>query len=103
MLYNKEKLLANGDRAEAEIAANLHGGSGIPSVASVRSFYEGFSALMVVDNSGSRLPVTGVRAVEGSEKHTWEDGQVTGGKSLLSVLWLVFSLQRIAYYPFSQC
>jgi hypothetical protein len=27
LLYNKEKLLANGDRAEAEIAANLHGGS----------------------------------------------------------------------------
>jgi NADH dehydrogenase (ubiquinone) Fe-S protein 8 len=25
LLYNKEKLLANGDRAEAEIAANLHG------------------------------------------------------------------------------
>ena len=25
MLYNKEKLLANGDRAETEIAANLHG------------------------------------------------------------------------------
>ncbi|CAE7108708.1 unnamed protein product [Rhizoctonia solani] len=24
LLYNKEKLLANGDRAEAEIAANLH-------------------------------------------------------------------------------
>lgn len=24
MLYNKEKLLANGDRAEAEIAANLY-------------------------------------------------------------------------------
>ena len=28
LLYNKEKLLANGDRAEAEIAANLHGTSG---------------------------------------------------------------------------
>ena len=28
LLYNKEKLLANGDRAEAEIAANLHGMSG---------------------------------------------------------------------------
>lgn len=27
MLYNKEKLLANGDRAETEIAANLHGSS----------------------------------------------------------------------------
>ena len=27
LLYNKEKLLANGDRAEAEIAANLHGSS----------------------------------------------------------------------------
>jgi hypothetical protein len=27
LLYNKEKLLANGDRAEAEIAANLHGQS----------------------------------------------------------------------------
>lgn len=26
-MYNKEKLLANGDRAEAEIAANLHGES----------------------------------------------------------------------------
>jgi hypothetical protein len=25
LLYNKEKLLSNGDRAEAEIAANLHG------------------------------------------------------------------------------
>lgn len=25
LLYNKEKLLANGDRAEAEIAANLYG------------------------------------------------------------------------------
>jgi len=25
LLYNKEKLLAIGDRAEAEIAANLHG------------------------------------------------------------------------------
>lgn len=25
LLYNKEKLLANGDRAEAEVAANLHG------------------------------------------------------------------------------
>lgn len=25
LMYNKEKLLANGDRAEAEIAANLHG------------------------------------------------------------------------------
>ena len=25
LLYNKERLLANGDRAEAEIAANLHG------------------------------------------------------------------------------
>ncbi len=25
MLYNKEKLLSLGDRAEAEIAANLHG------------------------------------------------------------------------------
>jgi len=25
LLYNKEKLLANGDRAEAEIAANLLG------------------------------------------------------------------------------
>jgi hypothetical protein len=25
LLYNKEKLLANGDKAEAEIAANLHG------------------------------------------------------------------------------
>lgn len=25
LLYNKEKLLANGDRAEAEIAANLRG------------------------------------------------------------------------------
>jgi ferredoxin len=25
LLYNKEKLLENGDRAEAEIAANLHG------------------------------------------------------------------------------
>lgn len=24
LLYNKEKLLANGDRAEAEIAANLY-------------------------------------------------------------------------------
>lgn len=24
LLYNKEKLLANGDRFEAEIAANLH-------------------------------------------------------------------------------
>ena len=24
LLYNKEKLLSNGDRAEAEIAANLH-------------------------------------------------------------------------------
>jgi hypothetical protein len=28
LLYNKEKLLANGDRAEAEIAANLHCGFG---------------------------------------------------------------------------
>lgn len=28
LLYNKEKLLANGDRAEAEIAANLYGESG---------------------------------------------------------------------------
>jgi len=28
LLYNKEKLLANGDRAEAEIAANLHGAFG---------------------------------------------------------------------------
>jgi len=27
LLYNKEKLLANGDRAEAEIAANLLGQS----------------------------------------------------------------------------
>ena len=27
LLYNKEKLLANGDRAEAEIAANIHGAS----------------------------------------------------------------------------
>ena len=27
LLYNKEKLLANGDRAEAEIAANLYGAS----------------------------------------------------------------------------
>jgi hypothetical protein len=25
LLYNKEKLLANGDRFEAEVAANLHG------------------------------------------------------------------------------
>ena len=25
LLYNKEKLLSNGDRAEAEIAANLYG------------------------------------------------------------------------------
>ena len=25
LLYNKEKLLANGDRAEAEVAANLNG------------------------------------------------------------------------------
>jgi hypothetical protein len=24
LLYNKEKLLANGDRLEAELAANLH-------------------------------------------------------------------------------
>jgi NADH dehydrogenase (ubiquinone) Fe-S protein 8 len=24
LMYNKEKLLMNGDRAEAEIAANLH-------------------------------------------------------------------------------
>ena len=30
LLYNKEKLLANGDRAEAEIAANLHGGPLLP-------------------------------------------------------------------------
>jgi formate hydrogenlyase subunit 6/NADH:ubiquinone oxidoreductase subunit I len=26
LLYNKEKLLANGDRADADIAANLHSG-----------------------------------------------------------------------------
>ena len=32
LLYNKEKLLANGDRAEAEIAANLHGQRAPPSV-----------------------------------------------------------------------
>jgi len=25
LMYNKEKLLANGDRMETEIAANLHG------------------------------------------------------------------------------
>ena len=29
LLYNKEKLLANGDRAEAEIAANLYGMSNL--------------------------------------------------------------------------
>ena len=32
LLYNKEKLLANGDRAEAEIAANLHGRLFVPLV-----------------------------------------------------------------------
>lgn len=30
LLYNKEKLLSNGDRAEAEIAANLHCESSTP-------------------------------------------------------------------------
>jgi hypothetical protein len=36
LLYNKEKLLMNGDRAEAEIAANLHGRSLRPWRASAR-------------------------------------------------------------------
>jgi hypothetical protein len=37
LLYNKEKLLANGDRAEAEIAANLH-----CEYLSHTFFYDGF-------------------------------------------------------------
>lgn len=40
LLYNKEKLLANGDRAEAEIAANLHGTSRFSSRTEARSYNE---------------------------------------------------------------
>ena len=39
LLYNKEKLLANGDRAEAEIAANLHCGW---------SFYLGSTSVLIM-------------------------------------------------------
>ena len=50
LLYNKEKLLANGDRAEAEIAANLHG----------MSLHQSFvrRPLLTSWRSGSCVPVT---------------------------------------------
>jgi len=51
LLYNKEKLLANGDRAEAEIAANLH---------CEYSFYLEATSVLDIDNisSGPHLPMT---------------------------------------------
>ena len=53
LLYNKEKLLANGDRAEAEIAANLHGMS--PRLLRDIQLLE--SLIITRLHSGPRLPV----------------------------------------------
>lgn len=92
LLYNKEKLLANGDRAEAEIAANLHGTYNFSSWLVFR-FLEGLAHLWFVDNSGSRLPVTGVTPARVLRSCAWEVGQVTGGKSPQSPLWLALSTQ----------
>jgi hypothetical protein len=55
LLYNKEKLLANGDWAEAEIAAKLH---------CKLSFYLGAMYLGIDHiHSRLRLPVTRLQAI----------------------------------------
>ncbi|KAJ3483949.1 hypothetical protein NLI96_g5980 [Meripilus lineatus] len=65
LLYNKEKLLANGDRAEAEIAANLHGTSfdfpsNVLSMVSARTHFTHSG----VHDSQQRITFTGDRGSE---------------------------------------